>query len=732
MTIQKKTISYDIKVNSKEIDKLIKKCDKVLGELSTSIGKEISEVIAICSSIENEFNKVGDSVENSIGSISNTTSSFNQIKEIIPNISSNIVELLNNLDGLGDISKVMGLTSSIENLGVVSEQSTIGLFKLLTSMTDIINANDRIQTGFIKNEDTVKKMATAVSNSGVSKSKSDFDSYADTLGEVWGVVKGTTGVFKTFKTIAELATSAAGAMKLVASTSTGLFGVVVSVGVGAFAALTAGLIEYDKVVNAEHYSMVEKKNAIKDTVTSMNEMSEASQKQMDVSLGEIAVLENYYNALRRNVDENGVYVGTKEQLAVSLSELNEAFPQLNAHLDEESQKIVDQNGEVLNLKNSIGELIKAKKIEAYLDAYQDNFANSMKNKNNAIKENIEYQKELIDIESKFQGMNLDEYSRLGLTVSTDAAAEYAKQFNLDPSQILDMIQRQNDLNKAMEENNFLINQANEETKEYESVLGAYETKDYDQALSNIGGFGEITLFDPAKGQEQISALEAQVQQAKETVESLKIMEENNPEANGAYEEQIALALENQAMAEGELQKVKDAAREQNLVREAEAGTLEAVEHNKKFGEESVKGMGENGQLSGAAFGVELTKELDWITIAPKYMDIYARYHWEDSGSNASTIGSKFDASFDDTEDRFQTVQANWGTGNESLSQRVLNGMQSRLSTTLEIGIPQPNIVFDSAGATEITQNLSFNQPIQKPSDISRALQKAARDLRKVK
>ncbi|MEG0359784.1 MAG: hypothetical protein RR598_11015, partial [Anaerorhabdus sp.] len=115
-----------------------------------------------------------------------------------------------------------------------------------------------------------------------------------------------------------------------------------------------------------------------------------------------------------------------------------------------------------------------------------------------------------------------------------------------------------------------------------------------------------------------------------------------------------------------------------------------------------------------------------IIIPVEYKAINSPDNPTPSGGNGRGKG----ASYDDTQEDFRTIQPNYSRM-VNLAKNVISGVQNRVARS--VGSSSIKVISSgSNGNTKVNQNINFNQPIQKPSDVTRAMNKAARDLKKVK
>ncbi|RRC92719.1 phage tail tape measure protein [Erysipelotrichaceae bacterium OH741_COT-311] len=98
--------------------------------------------------------------------------------------------------------------------------------------------------------------------------------------------------------------------------------------------------------------------------------------------------------LKNMVDVDGNLVGSKEELIKKINEFNQSVGTTLLQYDEETGKIINQKGEVVNLQTELEKLIDLKKAEAWLDAHKDDYIKALEEKRKAMDLIIEKQKEI--------------------------------------------------------------------------------------------------------------------------------------------------------------------------------------------------------------------------------------------------------------------------------------------------------------------------------------------------
>lgn len=192
-----------------------------------------------------------------------------------------------------------------------------------------------------------------------------------------GLVSGVLSLVAAFKGL-KLVMSAIQAINMVASIASAL---------GPIGLLTAGVVALGVAFGTALIQATTSLDGLGDAVnaqqTRWEELKEARQKNLEASMREIATTQELANELRLIVDENGeVKEGYENRAKYILGELNKALG-----------TEYEMNGKIIknyqDLKENIDQLITAKKAEAILDAYKDQYAEALTNEKEATQKLIE-------------------------------------------------------------------------------------------------------------------------------------------------------------------------------------------------------------------------------------------------------------------------------------------------------------------------------------------------------
>lgn len=150
--------------------------------------------------------------------------------------------------------------------------------------------------------------------------------------------------------------------------------------VTAVAAAAAAIGVFALVSGDSSAAVEEETNALAENADQIRETQKARQESVDGVNQEFGHLQQLWDELQQNVDANGkVKDGYEERAAFITSALSEALGTEITMTD----GVIDKYGE---LQESISETIEKKRQQALLDAYQDSYADAVKNQAEANKE----------------------------------------------------------------------------------------------------------------------------------------------------------------------------------------------------------------------------------------------------------------------------------------------------------------------------------------------------------
>lgn len=675
----------------------IKKTLEIDTKIDTSSLKVINEMIK---DLSLSFSETGDTMKSQMMDASTAVSnSFKEMSQSM-GVAVNSDEINGRM--LGVITALENLILTVDNLsgnnsagvfvGKITEMSDsiIGEFDSVSnSVVDIIRLSSKFgpfQDAFKKNEKAIETFVVTVKS-------------VRTIVEIIELCKSISSTLGLVSTGANVASTAMTSLGVSASSIYMLLGGVV---VGAIAALVVGVSEYSRGIDNNINRLKDKQDALKETEVAMENMATASKNAYESDTAQIDVQERYLDAILGNIDATGQFVGEKEKLAFWMGELNKSFPELNMSYDEETGKIATENGLLSENIGLVEDLIAAKRAQAYLDAYQDEYTQNLKNQ----KDNVE---ELSIAQSRYNELMAEKK----LAEENQTAFDFSK--------YEEMGQLENYMSGLKDQ----IKESNEFIKEFESVGAMAANKDYEGANNLING-GAVTLFDPVKGEEQVVALKEQVGYIKSELDGLEQMKFENPEIGDAFDARIKALGENYQIATEQVELARLEFNSKFVETQEEDAIAQSTIYCENFETVSNEKMSGAGKTSMDKFRESSQEDLKLITYPEKEVIIRAKYLGFKDGECGPSQGQ---SSFDDTEPSFSVIRPRWMIQE---GQSVFDEMQKGINPMQGIYSPIYNLGTSNGESASINQTVNFNQPVTTPSQTARAIRKVAQDIRKVK
>ncbi|MEG2751363.1 MAG: hypothetical protein RR916_06120, partial [Anaerorhabdus sp.] len=658
----------------------IKETLEVNIKLNQSSFKEIESIAA---NITNSFSNAGiliqnnmstalSNVSNSMGMLGDTTqASSDDIINNVKSISSNIETLDLTIKKTSDGNNFGGLRSSVNETSDTIIQKFDGAHGAISDVIATASKFKPFEEAIKKNEAAIIAFSVAIKS-------------AKAIVEIVNLFKGASTVIAGVSMAEQVATVSTTVLTGAVSALKIMMGGLV---VGAIAALVVGLFSLSQNVGDNVKKIREQKEAIEETSKAMEEMNAASKMEFENNSAPIDLQQKYLDSLMSSIDAEGKFVGEKEKLAFWLAELNKSYPDLQLNYDEETGQIMTQNGLLSENIGLVEDLIKSKRAQAYLDAYQDDYV-----------ENLKMQKESIDQLAVAQA----EYNALKEKEAKGELTGNDKKAMEEQAQTIELLKSN-------------IQNAGVAMEEYESIASKVANKDYEGALNTIYG-GNIQLYDPEKGAEQIALLEEQAATVKSQLDALAENVAEDPSMANSLSDKIeALNAQYEASKE-QLALARENFDTQMKTDQEETAPTMGKDYAESYKTAAVKGMDDAGKKSGEAFETASQSYIDSIIFPDKKVKVVAEYeNFDWMGGYTSNASSYIKSSFDDSQQQNESVIQPFSTGSMvGASRKIIGSLQRRVISTIKVGIPRPNLILDNAGSTAITQNVSFNQPIQKP------------------
>lgn len=501
---------------------------------------------------------------------------------------------------------------------------------------------------------------------------------------------------------------------------------------GGIAALTVGYVLLNKKQNESLEAAKAYTKAIAEQKTAFNDMAKASREAFAESSAQVELAERYNKELLSQVDANGKVTGSQERVNFLIDQLNQLLPNAGIHFDEMGGKVLDANNEVITLTDSINNLIEAQRAQAYLDAYQDGYAEAIQNKNELMKKQAELYQEINEKQAIY-----NQYSRL----AHDALTEYGygsdeynnvlKQF-LDENGIDSMLefkQELDELTKSYETGAETLKGYTDLTSNFESMQEAISNSDWDKAKEIMSGLGTIETFDPDKGREQVTNLENQVTNLEKMRDTIQEMKDNGEPIDESYLDSLAEQIQ---AAQEELDEAKQAYLEQTSTDYSEYGTVS--------GENWLAGIMPGIESAGSqqidqarADAIQASNEIAAIAAGTRPPAVIIPVYYQLMNSVASVTGSG-GASYDDAQTGHSVLSAFSG-GLISMSDRARSAMAGLSSAVQSRSVKLDQIKYSAAAGAdqkvEVNQVNHFNLPVERPSKTADKIAEVNRELGKI-
>lgn len=529
---------------------------------------------------------------------------------------------------------------------------------------------------------------------------------------------------------AKASTLLAGGMSSVALIAGGIV-------VAGIAALVVGMKKYsDSLDNTTNLAKKHKKE-LEELRKEHQEQIKQSDKMLESRLAEIETSELYSERILDLVDKEGNLTGSKEDLKKAIDNYNTSMGETLLWYDEETGKIMNQNDEIQNLKKSFEDLFLIKRGNAYLESHLEEYETNNQRIRELTDNNLEasrkyretiagYNSELgFDIEPIYKS-----YRELKMLRDNDLISkqqyhdEIAK---ISEAGLWEEIVGIDTIVKDMDTNMSEMKGLQQFNDEYMALQKAVSEGD----LSKVDDFFlDFDISGQAKSVEEVYDAIKLVKQEIEDGKTLKDLgfdfddKELNEKLDKLHEKFKGLYGADVETYEKQL------AQQQELYFEPTENAANTVIEST-----NAKMVADNATAANTMMNNLVTKiqntVIPTIIIPVEYKAINSPDNPTPSGGASGSGGWAFNgASFDDTQASFSSIQPNYSRM-VSLAKNVVGSVQNRVARS--VGSSSIKVISSgSNGNTKVNQNINFNQPIQKPSDVTRAMNKAARDLKKVK
>lgn len=463
------------------------------------LNKDILDASTASTDLENAQSKLGDQMRPTTTAITQMKTEF--IEGLTPAIKENVIPALNDIfDDLKKdktVEKFSGEISSLAKkvLPVVSS----GLKFLAENLETIIKVGGAAITVF-----TTFKAVMAVSTA-ISAARTAIAGLSAATSVATAVQTGFNAAMAA-NPIGAIATAIA----------------LLTVGIIALTSAEKKEVEVTDVLSETHRNAV---TAIEEEAQAYRDAKAAAEEKGAADVANIDYTKNLIGELQTLVNENGeVKAGYEARANFILNELAAAYGDEYGNL----QAIIDQNGQV---KQSIYDVIEARKAEIMLQAYEESYREAVAQVGSAYQERAIHAQGLAAAEAEYKAAQ-DEVARAQEYVnkSIEAGGGTFQYYN---SFLTEALEKEEARRKSLEEEQAAYDQAQANIDEYTTMISGYEDaqtafingqNDVAQSILNNLGTG----FQTAASTAQMSAEEQQRilgQQVIDTEVNLKLMEE---------------------------------------------------------------------------------------------------------------------------------------------------------------------------------------------------------------
>ncbi|MSA70949.1 phage tail tape measure protein [Holdemania massiliensis] len=275
-------------------------------------------------------------------------------------------------------------------------------------------------------------------------------------------------------------------------------------GIGALAVSIGALVaNYDKGNTA----VQDMNKSLKDEKQRWDELKAAQEEKLTTDLSQIDYTQRLYNELQTLVDAEGNVTGSKERVKYITDKINEQYPDTIKFIEDEKGAYIDAAGELQNL-------MELKKAEILLNSMEDQFAEALKNRSQAIKDVATSQQQLNDAQVTY-----DE----ALAAYNENPDSYTNQVAVNKAQsALTMAQDNLQLSQDM------YNQSVTVIAEYETLSEGIQSKNMETVNEYLNGVSSMINATAEFSTENHEALLKQYEDESAQCESLlQLLEQTN-------------------------------------------------------------------------------------------------------------------------------------------------------------------------------------------------------------
>ena len=555
---------------------------------------------------------------------------------------------------------------------------------------------------------------------------------------------------------------------------------VVGLAIGGLSALAVGIAAVSAMNDEAVIRQKETNEAIESYTKAMEDANAVTQENIEKAAEEINAMEQAASAVLKCYDAEG-NLSNKDDLISAIDDLNGALGESVYSYDEATGKIIDQNGQVVNLTDSISELINMKKAEAYLNAHQDEYNEALSVQQDAINKIIDRQQELNEIRSReFDGVDFDEvyakYQELteatmsGTQESVEAWQEYQNKINETPG-LMDAIREAMNIQGQ-------IDQLHESADAVQGVVDNYNAM---SEAANNADWSTVNMLNNGLNAEQLAntsdSIQGIIDKINDTESAMAALKDSGLLEDGLGQQMY----DSYAQSLEELQALLDEKMAQQMEQFTESGRQQGDEFGKAFNESRRAGITLfdeemlakdavdlasatlRGQAQGHAQGSSWSSAMEnatstgmatvtskiqaaWnaFSLATKratiQVDIVSSGVPSYGGSSGQSSTSPYSAQsrarimpmmaslFSDTDPQIPENDMIMPLAEGPLQGRSGNDISSVSSVMSSFRVPSSGTTVSDNRTTNLNQTNNFYQQVERPSDVTRAVEKANRDL----
>lgn len=297
----------------------------------------------------------------------------------------------------------------------------------------------------------------------------------------------------------------------------------VGIAIAGISALTIGFAKHMLAQDEVAQSLMNFNDVMGDFNDRINDSNSRLLENIDGLSAEVNTLNEVANSVKSLVDENGNLIGSKDEVILAIDNLNKALGSEALSYDSTTGKIVDQQGKVVDLTSAVNDLISAKKAQIWLDANQDAYAEALQMQQDALAQIEEKLKFINELKNKdyasgsFEELNA-QYEDMKTAVSNGALLqEELNKWGKNNAEFLTDIGSLGALQRQVEDLDNVATAQERIIKNVDTMTKAVAESDYDTQRALMAGLDASALNDSA---ESIEAVKTKIDELTEAKQNL--------------------------------------------------------------------------------------------------------------------------------------------------------------------------------------------------------------------